>query len=82
MPKSDTDYMALAVEAAKNGQGAVEPNPMVGCLIVADEDIIGLGWHQKFGGPHAEINAINSVKPKDLLWKRSLSLLSSMNLLI
>ena len=37
---------------------------MVGCVIVADGQVIGMGWHQKFGGPHAEINAIDSVKPE------------------
>ena len=62
MPKTDQDFMALAVAAAKNGQGVVEPNPMVGCVIVADGQVIGVGWHEKFGGPHAEVNAINSVK--------------------
>ena len=35
---------------------------MVGCVIVADGEVIGIGWHEKFGGPHAEVNAINSVK--------------------
>ena len=54
--------MSLAVQAAQNGQGCVEPNPMVGCVIVADDQVIGLGWHEKFGGPHAEVNAIASVK--------------------
>ena len=54
--------MELAVKAAANGQGFVEPNPMVGCVIVADNEVIGLGWHEKFGGPHAEVNAINSIK--------------------
>ena len=62
MPKTDQDYMALAIAAAKNGLGAVEPNPMVGCVIVAEDQVIGIGWHEKFGGPHAEINAIGSVK--------------------
>ena len=62
MPKTDQEFMRLAVNAAKNGLGLVEPNPMVGCVIVADDEVIGIGWHEKFGGPHAEINAINSVK--------------------
>ena len=65
MPKTDQDFMALAVAAAKNGQGLVEPNPMVGCVIVAEGQVIGIGWHEKFGGPHAEIKAIDSVKPED-----------------
>ena len=64
MPKTDQDFMALAIKAAENGQGFVEPNPMVGCVIVAAGEVIGIGWHEKFGGPHAEINAINSVKPE------------------
>ena len=64
MPKTDQDFMSLAIEAARNGQGFVEPNPMVGCVIVADQ-VIGIGWHEKFGGPHAEINAINSVKAEN-----------------
>jgi len=62
MPKTDQHYMSLAVRAAQNGQGCVEPNPMVGCVIVADDQVIGMGWHEKYGGPHAEVNAIASVK--------------------
>ncbi len=50
--------MQLALELAARGFGAVEPNPMVGCVILRDGRIIGKGWHEKFGGPHAEINAI------------------------
>ena len=65
MPKTDQDFMALAVAAAKNGEGGVEPNPMVGCVIVAAGEVIGIGWHEKFGGPHAEINAIDSVKAEN-----------------
>lgn len=50
--------MALAVK----GRGAVEPNPMVGCVIVQDSRIIGEGYHQKFGGPHAEPNALAACR--------------------
>ncbi len=50
--------MELALELAKHGFGSVEPNPMVGCVIVRDSQILGQGWHRKFGGPHAEINAL------------------------
>lgn len=64
-PNSDAQFMALAISHSLAGQGAVEPNPMVGCIIVADGEIIGQGWHEKFGGPHAEINALNSVKPEN-----------------
>ncbi|MDX1630014.1 MAG: bifunctional diaminohydroxyphosphoribosylaminopyrimidine deaminase/5-amino-6-(5-phosphoribosylamino)uracil reductase RibD, partial [Fulvivirga sp.] len=47
--------------------GLVSPNPMVGCVIVHRDKIIGEGWHQQFGGPHAEVNAIQSVEEKELL---------------
>lgn len=50
--------MQLALELAARGFGAVEPNPMVGCVILRNARIIGKGWHEKLGGPHAEINAI------------------------
>lgn len=52
---------------AKNGLGATYPNPLVGSVIVLNDKIIGEGWHQKAGEPHAEVNAINSVKDKSLL---------------
>jgi diaminohydroxyphosphoribosylaminopyrimidine deaminase/5-amino-6-(5-phosphoribosylamino)uracil reductase len=50
--------MAVALALAMQGEGAVEPNPMVGCVIVRDGDIIGQGHHERFGGPHAEVNAL------------------------
>ncbi|MEN6307004.1 MAG: bifunctional diaminohydroxyphosphoribosylaminopyrimidine deaminase/5-amino-6-(5-phosphoribosylamino)uracil reductase RibD [Anaerohalosphaeraceae bacterium] len=52
------DYMLRALELAAQGIGSVEPNPAVGCVIVKDGRIIGQGFHQRFGGPHAEINAM------------------------
>jgi diaminohydroxyphosphoribosylaminopyrimidine deaminase / 5-amino-6-(5-phosphoribosylamino)uracil reductase len=55
---NDEDYMKLALELARKGRGSVSPNPMVGALIVKNGRIIGKGYHQKFGGNHAEINAI------------------------
>lgn len=55
-------YMRRALELADLGRGAVSPNPMVGCVIVHQDQIIGEGYHQFYGGPHAEVNAINSVK--------------------
>jgi diaminohydroxyphosphoribosylaminopyrimidine deaminase/5-amino-6-(5-phosphoribosylamino)uracil reductase len=60
-------FMLRALELAKLGQGSVSPNPMVGCVVVHDNIIIGEGWHRKFGEPHAEVNAINSVKDKSLI---------------
>lgn len=56
--------MQEALKLAKKGQYQVAPNPMVGAVIVKNGKIIGRGYHQKFGGPHAEVNAINSVKRK------------------
>ena len=67
MPWSDDDikYMREALALAEKGKGNVEPNPMVGAVIVKNGNIIGRGYHKKFGGPHAEIEAINSVQDKD-----------------
>lgn len=56
--EEDSRWMALALELARQGQGHVEPNPMVGCVIVRDSQVLGRGWHQRFGEPHAEVNAI------------------------
>jgi len=65
----DELYMQRALMLAKMGQGRVSPNPMVGCVIVHKDQIIGEGMHQYFGGPHAEVNAINSVSDKSVLAK-------------
>ncbi len=58
--QSDLDlwHMRRALELATQGQGYVEPNPMVGCVIVQGAEIIGEGWHRRFGEAHAEINAL------------------------
>ncbi|MEY2792930.1 MAG: Diaminohydroxyphosphoribosylaminopyrimidine deaminase [Bacteroidota bacterium] len=53
--------MQRALDLAKLGQGYVAPNPMVGCVIVKNNQIIGEGWHKNYGGPHAEVNAIQSI---------------------
>ncbi len=58
----DIKYMQLALKLAAQGIGSVEPNPAVGCVIVKGDKIIGKGWHKKFGGPHAEINALADCK--------------------
>ncbi|HRA74000.1 MAG TPA: bifunctional diaminohydroxyphosphoribosylaminopyrimidine deaminase/5-amino-6-(5-phosphoribosylamino)uracil reductase RibD, partial [Flavobacterium sp.] len=68
--ENHTQYMRRCLELAKNGLGTTYPNPMVGSVIVCDGKIIGEGWHKKSGEPHAEVNAVNSVKDKSLL-KRS-----------
>lgn len=54
---NDSEYMRLALELAKKGMGYVNPNPMVGAVIVKNGKIIGKGWHQKCGELHAERNA-------------------------
>lgn len=60
-------YMLRCIELAKKGTGSVAPNPMVGCVIVHENKIIGEGYHQKYGEAHAEVNAIQNVKDKSLL---------------
>lgn len=65
--KDHNTFMKRCLELAKHGLGSVYPNPMVGCVIVHNGLIIGEGWHQKAGLPHAEVNAINAVKRKELL---------------
>jgi diaminohydroxyphosphoribosylaminopyrimidine deaminase / 5-amino-6-(5-phosphoribosylamino)uracil reductase len=55
-------YMNRCIGLAKLGAGFVAPNPMVGSVLVHNEKIIGEGFHQKFGGPHAEVHCIRSVK--------------------
>ncbi|HET6248950.1 MAG TPA: bifunctional diaminohydroxyphosphoribosylaminopyrimidine deaminase/5-amino-6-(5-phosphoribosylamino)uracil reductase RibD [Tepidisphaeraceae bacterium] len=54
----DIEFLQSAVRVAMNGRGKVEPNPMVGCIIVKNGTQIGEGFHQDFGGPHAEPNAL------------------------
>lgn len=59
--------MTRCIELARKGAGSVSPNPMVGCVIVHNDEIIGEGFHEKHGEAHAEVNAINSVKNRELL---------------
>ena len=59
---SDTEYMKLAIKLAKKGAGYVNPNPMVGAVIVKDNRIIGQGYHEIFGGLHAERNALKNCR--------------------
>ena len=65
-------YINRCIELAKNGLGTTYPNPLVGSVIVYNDKIIGEGWHKKAGEPHAEVNAINSVKDKSLLSKATI----------
>ncbi|MHC4337452.1 MAG: bifunctional diaminohydroxyphosphoribosylaminopyrimidine deaminase/5-amino-6-(5-phosphoribosylamino)uracil reductase RibD [Planctomycetota bacterium] len=62
MSNQDNRYMQAALKLAQRGIGSVEPNPAVGCIIVKAGQVIGKGWHKKFGGPHAEINALEECK--------------------
>ena len=64
---NDEMYMSRCIDLAKKGFGSVSPNPMVGAVIVHNGHIIGEGYHEKFGGPHAEVNAVESVKDKSVL---------------
>jgi diaminohydroxyphosphoribosylaminopyrimidine deaminase/5-amino-6-(5-phosphoribosylamino)uracil reductase len=57
--EDDRRFMARALELARRGEGYVEPNPMVGCVLVRDGVVVGEGWHQRFGGPHAEVEALS-----------------------
>lgn len=57
--------MRRALQLAACGEGRVAPNPMVGAVVVAEGRIIGEGFHATYGGPHAEVNAIRSVKERD-----------------
>lgn len=65
-------YMRRALELALNGSGSVSPNPLVGCVIVHGGNIIGEGWHEKYGSYHAEVNAIEDVINKELLGESTL----------
>jgi len=64
---SDLQAMKLALQEAYRGLGAVSPNPLVGCVILDSKGrFLGKGHHAKYGGPHAEVNAVEGVSAKDL----------------
>jgi diaminohydroxyphosphoribosylaminopyrimidine deaminase/5-amino-6-(5-phosphoribosylamino)uracil reductase len=58
---ADSRFMQRALELAIRGQGSVEPNPMVGAVVAQGEEIVAEGWHARFAGPHAEIEAIRAA---------------------
>ena len=58
----DEKYIERCFELAKRGKGTVSPNPLVGAVLVKDNKVIGEGYHEYFGGPHAEVNAIKNAK--------------------
>ncbi len=65
---TDTDqlHLARAIELAGRGVGAVKPNPVVGAVIARNGDVLGEGWHERFGAAHAEVNAIEACGLADL----------------
>lgn len=65
-------YIQRCIDLAQMGLGKTYPNPMVGSVVVYKDTIIGEGWHQKAGDPHAEVNAIASVKDKSILKKATI----------
>ncbi len=60
----DIRFMRLCLLLAQKGEGKVSPNPIVGCVVVKYGKIIGKGFHEKFGGPHAEANALAGIGAK------------------
>ena len=60
----DQEYLQLCLDMAADGKGSVSPNPLVGCVIVKNNRVIASGYHEVFGGPHAEINAFRKSKAK------------------
>jgi diaminohydroxyphosphoribosylaminopyrimidine deaminase/5-amino-6-(5-phosphoribosylamino)uracil reductase len=65
--KQDIEFMDRCLELARKGLAHTAPNPMVGCVLVASGRIIGQGYHREYGGPHAEVNALASVRKRDML---------------
>ena len=61
MSESDREWLLRAAMLAGRGWGRVHPNPMVGCVLTRDGMPVGEGWHEEYGGPHAEVNAIRSA---------------------
>lgn len=72
MMTTDERYMQRCLSLARKAIGYTYPNPLVGSVIIHEGKIIGEGWHAKAGEPHAEVNAIASVKDKDLLKESTL----------
>ena len=60
----DKKYMARALELAALGEGSVNPNPLVGAVVVKDGVVVGEGYHKKYGGPHAEVFALEMAGEK------------------
>jgi diaminohydroxyphosphoribosylaminopyrimidine deaminase/5-amino-6-(5-phosphoribosylamino)uracil reductase len=64
--ETDKLHLARAIELAGRGLGAVKPNPVVGAVVARDGEVLGEGWHEKYGSVHAEVNAIEACGLEDL----------------
>src|SRR5215470_4705845 len=64
--ETDHEHLARAIELAERGVGGVSPNPVVGAVLVKDGRVVSEGWHEEYGGPHAEVNAIAAAGDVDL----------------
>jgi diaminohydroxyphosphoribosylaminopyrimidine deaminase/5-amino-6-(5-phosphoribosylamino)uracil reductase len=64
--QTDHAHLVRAIELADRGRGRVSPNPVVGAIVVRDGVVLGEGWHEQYGGPHAEVNAISACGDADL----------------
>jgi diaminohydroxyphosphoribosylaminopyrimidine deaminase / 5-amino-6-(5-phosphoribosylamino)uracil reductase len=64
--ETDHEHLERAIELAQRGVGRVSPNPAVGAVVVQDQRVVGEGWHEEYGGPHAEVNAIAAAGDADL----------------
>jgi diaminohydroxyphosphoribosylaminopyrimidine deaminase/5-amino-6-(5-phosphoribosylamino)uracil reductase len=58
---TDREHLARAIELARRGRGRTSPNPVVGAVVVRDGTVVGEGWHDEYGGPHAEVNALSAA---------------------
>ena len=61
LSEADRSHLERARRIARRGWGSTHPNPMVGCVLVRGGDVVGEGWHAEFGGPHAEVVALESA---------------------
>lgn len=67
LESDDARFMQRAITLAYLGEGLVEPNPMVGCVVVHNGRILAEGYHERFGGPHAEVNALRQLTASDVV---------------
>src|SRR5436853_523904 len=58
MTANDRHWMQRALDLAERGRGFVEPNPLVGAVVVREGQLVGEGWHARYGSPHAEVHAL------------------------